>query len=98
MYGVMGVSTPSLHRESTNSLIYMCYYYICYFTGAIALQTTTFPITQEIYTDDGVQAVVSVNCIGNETVFDECSWIVTNIAIDNTCSIDHVAEVVCQGT
>ena len=72
--------------------------HILCFTGAIALQTTTFPITEETYTDDGVQAVVSVQCVGNETMFDKCSWRVTDIMTYDGCSIDHVAEVVCQGT
>ena len=77
----------------------LCQSVACYcLTGAIPLQTVAFPIAEEIYTKDGVLAVISVSCVKNETLFDECSWIVTDITTDDRCSIDHVAEVVCQGT
>ena len=31
-------------------------------------------------------------------MFDKCSWRVTDIMTYAGCSIDHLAEVVCQGT
>ena len=66
-------------------------------TGAIALQTSSFPLSEDQYTVTAVEAVVSVNCVGSEAGLCECTWTETNIDTDNRCLIDQVAEVVCQG-
>ena len=50
-----------------------------------------------MYTDSTVTAVVSVSCTGNDTTFSECSLETTDIDTDDRCSIESVAEVVCQG-
>ena len=64
-------------------------------TGSIGLQSTSFPIMNEAYIDSAVTAVISLNCIGDETRFSECISTMTDI---ERCSIQSVAEVVCQGS
>lgn len=65
--------------------------------GALALQTTSFPLSEDQYIATAVQAVISVNCVGNEAGLHDCSWTETNIDTNDNCAIDAVAEVVCQG-
>ncbi|CAI8021725.1 Fibrillin-2 [Geodia barretti] len=64
--------------------------------GAIALQSSSFPLSEDHYVGTAVQAVVSVNCAGSEAGLRDCTWIETNIDIDGRCFIDQVAEAVCQ--
>ena len=66
-------------------------------TGALALQTSSFKLSEDQYVEAAVQAVVSVDCVGDEAGLRECSWVTTSIDSDERCTIDRIAEVVCQG-
>ena len=66
--------------------------------GALALQTSSFPLTDDQFLSAEVQAVTSVNCSGSEDWLHDCSWTVANLQTDDRCTSDRVAEVVCQGT
>ena len=68
-----------------------------YFTGALALQTSSFPVGEDEYVETNIIAISSLTCIGNEAGLRECSWNTVSIDTDDRCTIDKVAEIVCQG-
>ena len=83
---------PSKKHSTTGIHIFYCLN-----AGSIGLQTTTFSLLEEEYTDSTVHAVVSVSCAEDNTLFSQCGSVATDIGTDTRCNIDSVVEVVCQG-